>query len=60
MEAIDDYLWQLNRRIPFEKQIQQIKQQIQEAINLNQNDRIKELNVKLVKLMKERAGNKHD
>ncbi|MDV7686172.1 DNA primase [Oenococcus oeni] len=60
LEAIDDYLWQLNRRIPFEKQIQQIKQQIQEAINLNQNDRIKELNVKLVKLMKERAGNKHD
>ncbi|MDN6899741.1 DNA primase [Oenococcus sicerae] len=58
IKAIDDYLWQLSSRIPFEKKIKQTKIEIQQAINLNQNDRIKELNVQLAKLMKEKAGNK--
>lgn len=40
------------------KKIKQTKIEIQQAINLNQNDRIKELNVQLAKLMKEKAGNK--
>ncbi|MFT8469556.1 DNA primase [Oenococcus sp.] len=60
IDAIDDYIWQLTVRIPFEKQILSLKSQIQTAINLNQSDQIKELNVKLAKLMKKKAENKYD
>lgn len=60
LQAINDYIWQLQVRIPFDKKINDIKAAIQQAINLNQSDQIQRLNVQLANLMKEKAENTYE
>ncbi len=55
--AIKDYISQLENEIPIDKRIKELEKDIQKAINLNQDTRIKKLNIKLVKLRKEKLNN---